>query len=66
MQKEPWVVGLQQRHPFEFVSIEYFEEEGDALHFADLYAYGHGGIQLSKRRWRLADDELLVVQRHVL
>jgi hypothetical protein len=51
-----WIVGIEQTKPYEFVQLEVFEEERDALDFAGTYALGRGGIQLSKRRWRMPEE----------
>lgn len=50
------IVALEQRKPYEFVQIEVFTEEVDALDYAEKYARGHY-IRLSKRRWRSANEE---------
>lgn len=60
-----WLVAIEQRRPYEFVQIEVFLEEADALDYAARYARGHGAVQLSRRRWRLPDDnnQRLIVWR---
>jgi hypothetical protein len=61
-----WVVGLEQREPYEFVQIEVFTEQLDALDYATRYARGRGYIRISKRRWRFGEDDhqsLLIVWR---
>lgn len=48
-----WVVGIEQLKPYEFVQLEVFEEEQDALHYADTYMKGKAGHQITKRTWVL-------------
>ena len=56
-----WVVGLEQtnkREPFEWVTLEYFYEEDDALNFARTWMLYRAGYQLSRRTWCLTTDEV--------
>jgi hypothetical protein len=50
-----WVVGIEQRSPYEFIQIEVFEEESDAVLFAETYM-SRRGHKLSKRTWRFANN----------
>lgn len=52
-----WVVGLEQTKPYEFVQIEVFEEEGDAIAFAETFMNGRAGHRRSKRRWTVLTDQ---------
>lgn len=56
-----WRVGIEQTKPYEYINIEYFDEEQDALEFAQTLANGNGAVKLSKRRWRCTDDNKLIV-----
>jgi hypothetical protein len=61
-----WCVGTEQARPYEYLNLEVFEEERDALAWAAVWAEGHGGTQLSKRRWRLPEDgQTLIVWRRM-
>lgn len=59
-----WAVSLEQKRPYETTTLEVFEEEDDALHFAETWAKGHGSVKLTKRSWRLpGDGQFLVVRK---
>jgi hypothetical protein len=52
-----WVVGIEQRQPYEWLSLETFSEEGDALAFAATWIEARAGHRISKRTWLLAGDD---------
>lgn len=52
-----FIVGLEQKFPFEYVLVEIFTEQTEALDYAEKHAQGHGFIQLSKRTWRSSDND---------
>lgn len=58
-----WVVGYEQRKPYEFIVEEVYEEEADAIYHAEALADGKGGVKLSTRTWRLPEDGQYIVVR---
>lgn len=60
-----WIVGLQQDKPFEFATLEIFEEESDALAYAKTYAIHRPGHQSHKRTWVIyqGDQKIKLVVR---
>jgi hypothetical protein len=65
MMDASWVVGLEQTRPYEFVQLEIFAEQADAIEWATTYADEYGYLRLSKRRWRAAEDHKLIVWRRI-
>lgn len=62
-----WVVGLQTTRPFEWVLLEVFTEEDDALRYAETYMEARAGHRQSKRTWKIIDDSddlKLLVRKH--
>lgn len=62
-----WVVGLEQTHPYEFIQLEVFTEEDDAIFFAATWMAQRAGYKLAKRTWVVLKDDgphpRLVVRR---
>jgi hypothetical protein len=50
-----WVVGIEQLKPYEFIQLEVFSEEDDAINFAESYMATRG-IRLKRRTWRFTDN----------
>lgn len=51
-----YVVGLERRHPFEYMQVEVFTEEEDAIDYAIKYAIRNGFILISRRTWVSNND----------
>jgi hypothetical protein len=52
-----WCVGVMQVKPFEYINLEVFTEECDAIRFAEEYMQSKPGRKITKRTWLILRDE---------
>jgi hypothetical protein len=52
-----WVVGIEQTKPYEWVQLEIFSEENDALAFAEAYASRCVCHKVTRRTWKIVSDD---------